>query len=641
DDSLKGSRDRDRYRDAPKTRDDSSPRPFSAESDRRQSYRDDSQRKGPHRQRSSRAGGHRSQSSLSELPYDIRFLPGKKELTGIAEKVLTARRAFPLRDLVRLFFKNPEFTEVRLAFNDENQDKSFYRCTKCNWFAMSEEEARSHLLTAHFAEYFDSEEQEIDPPSGNFVSVARCGLSGKLLAPPNHHSYNLKIQQMLRTEFAGMDAEEYRARIEIISDPEMIEQWRNESSKVIAYFLKERKSSKKKRRRKQAAKHEESKVEETVLQEENAEDSEPNTSEEVIAVPEEQYDSEQEAGQAQESDIVQETSVEQIHDESDIDSNAAESDTEIESEGEQESISDESDAGQEQAKRMSQEEAETYFFENIAGNFIRAARQVTVSNAVSKALSDKSLLDSIGRAWDREQAIQTASLFFAIRGGLRSRKLFTFRTISPRGEEFVYHKQPTMLDVEHAVPSLKKIIDYIKENKGCTRNEMLSELITDSTPQDETDEIQKQVAFVTERGYVIEYFNGVLALPEEYPYFSKPRKPKKADKIESESATVEKPVEEVSEETKESEPSTEVALEEGKVAEDVVEPVAEAVSDEAQPADETTDAPVETKPAEEPQAENAEEKPAETELEEGTGNEESAAVEATEPVQETETSESK
>ena len=89
------------------------------------------------------------------------------------------------------------------------------------------------------------------------------------------------------------------------------------------------------------------------------------------------------------------------------------------------------------------------------------------------------------------------------------------------------HKQPTMLDVEHAVSSLRRIIGYITENRGCTKTEMLAELIKEDTPQEEADEMLKQVAFVTERGYIIEYYNGVLALPEEHPFFSQPRTAKK------------------------------------------------------------------------------------------------------------------
>ena len=135
-------------------------------------------------------------------------------------------------------------------------------------------------------------------------------------------------------------------------------------------------------------------------------------------------------------------------------------------------------------------------------------------------MNDRFLLDAIASAWSREQLVQTASLFFAVRGGLRSRKLALFRASDSHREEFVMHKDPVALDAQHAVPELRMILDYIALHPGCTRVQMLAEIVHDGVSKDMAEAIHKQLAFVTERGYVIEYFNGMLALPEEHPYFA-------------------------------------------------------------------------------------------------------------------------
>lgn len=380
------------------------------------------------------------------VPFEIRFLPDQKALSVIAHKVQTGHRAIPLRNLVKLFFDNPDSTEVRLEFNAENKDKRFYQCGKCGWFGMSEEDVRGHIIAAHFAEYFDSEEIQVDPPTGNFTSVARCGFTGKLIAPPNHHSYNKRILQMLRSECAGKSEEEYRSRIELVADPALIDQWRADCSKQTVYSLKSQTPHKA-----------------------------------APAAPATKKPEEGEATPAEEQPT---------------------------------------EAPKASAPKLSLEEAEEFFARTLLPKLMRSDRQVTATHIATKTMTDRTILNAIAQSWEREQAIQTASLFFAVRGGLRSRKLALFRANDSHREEFVMHKTPMALDASHAVAELKMIIDYITLHPGCTKIELLSELIKNDTPQELADNILKQIAFVTERGYVIEYYNGVMAVPEEHPFFT-------------------------------------------------------------------------------------------------------------------------
>ena len=69
-------------------------------------------------------------------------------------------------------------------------------------------------------------------------------MTGKLLAPPNHHSYNRRIEEMLRTpECAGLSEAEYRARIELVRDPEAVEQWRQEATRRTVWARKTEKAA--------------------------------------------------------------------------------------------------------------------------------------------------------------------------------------------------------------------------------------------------------------------------------------------------------------------------------------------------------------------------------------------------------------
>jgi hypothetical protein len=110
-----------------------------------------------------------------------------------------------------------------------------YQCKVCGIPALTEDEMQNHLLNRHLDEFFEVEEVECDPPGGQFVCVMRCGMTGELLAPPNHHSFNTRVHEMLRTKFPNMSEEAYRRKIESVREPEVIEEWRKSCTKKKIY----------------------------------------------------------------------------------------------------------------------------------------------------------------------------------------------------------------------------------------------------------------------------------------------------------------------------------------------------------------------------------------------------------------------
>jgi hypothetical protein len=174
------------------------------------------------------------EAPLPPLPLEIRVLPDQKALGAIMRKMQTTHRAYPLRDIARLFLDNDAAYQIRIEPN-KGETVPLFQCKVCGVPALSEEEIRTHLLATHLADFFDVSEIETEPPAGNFSCVARCGISGELLGPPNHHSYASRVQEMLRTRFAHMGSDAYRARIEMVRDPEAINQWRESCRKKIVY----------------------------------------------------------------------------------------------------------------------------------------------------------------------------------------------------------------------------------------------------------------------------------------------------------------------------------------------------------------------------------------------------------------------
>jgi hypothetical protein len=77
---------------------------------------------------------------------------------------------------------------------------------------------------------------ESDPIKGNFSNVARCRLSGTLLGPTNHHAYQPQLRGLYEQRFSRrMSFADYQRQIEIVSDPAVVERWKEEARKITTY----------------------------------------------------------------------------------------------------------------------------------------------------------------------------------------------------------------------------------------------------------------------------------------------------------------------------------------------------------------------------------------------------------------------
>ena len=163
------------------------------------------------------------------LDIDVRFMPASKALAAIVRRIQASHLAYPIRDIVKLFRGDDASLAVRIeARQGGSGPQQIFQCRACGMPALSEDEVAEHLVKRHLADFFDVEDVEAEAPAGNFPCVARCGLTGELLGPPNHHSYAHRVQEMLADRFPGMAEDEYRRHIEMVRDPEVVEQWREQ-----------------------------------------------------------------------------------------------------------------------------------------------------------------------------------------------------------------------------------------------------------------------------------------------------------------------------------------------------------------------------------------------------------------------------
>ncbi len=172
------------------------------------------------------------------IPLDVRFLPERKPLSELIRKISSTNRAYPLLDLASLLMMKEGCCFVKLEMQPEARDTVMYQCRLCKTLSLNQEQIEAHVVDDHLKTLFEEQEEAVEPPSGTFVCVAKCGCSGVLLGPPNHHSYAEAVRRLHAEQFAGMDIEVYKRRITVSHNPEDVERWRADASKRMTYRIK-------------------------------------------------------------------------------------------------------------------------------------------------------------------------------------------------------------------------------------------------------------------------------------------------------------------------------------------------------------------------------------------------------------------
>ena len=176
------------------------------------------------------------------LEAEVKVLPETKALGTIIRKLQGDFHAYKLKDLAYFFLDNPESVQLRISplrgENGEAPKTTFFQCKACGFASTRQEDVIEHAVAVHLADYYDAKEIDVEPPKGNFNCVAKCGLSGVLLGPPNIHEFNSVVREMIRTRYPDMSESQYRAHIEMVRDPEAIEEWRKGAVKKTVYFAK-------------------------------------------------------------------------------------------------------------------------------------------------------------------------------------------------------------------------------------------------------------------------------------------------------------------------------------------------------------------------------------------------------------------
>src|SRR5207248_7327897 len=193
---------------------------------------------GPRRRDFDRAKNRPSPERIAHAPSKpfegtIHFLPRQNVFENVVAQIKSGSVAYSLLVLARLFLEKPGRYEVRLTAKAE---APLFQLGEDGGVSVDREFIERNAFRFAQRDFFQVNVVEGDPIKGSFSNVARCRLSGTLLGPTNHHSYQPQLRSLYEQRFSRrLSFVDYQRQIEIVSDTTLVERWKEEVRKVTSY----------------------------------------------------------------------------------------------------------------------------------------------------------------------------------------------------------------------------------------------------------------------------------------------------------------------------------------------------------------------------------------------------------------------
>ena len=164
----------------------------------------------------------------------VTVAPSVEAVHLLVKEIQHRARVYSLFDVAQLFLNKKESCVLEITVDEKHNP--LYRGKHDDSLFATKEEAVAHFLQSkEFVEYYETDEVETEPPSGNFQVVARCGISGEWLGPPNFHSYQTNLRRLHRERFSNMPFERYSAKVRTERGEEAVEAWLETMKKRVRW----------------------------------------------------------------------------------------------------------------------------------------------------------------------------------------------------------------------------------------------------------------------------------------------------------------------------------------------------------------------------------------------------------------------
>lgn len=166
------------------------------------------------------------------------FYPDDAQFDTIINALRLTCKTYELFNVARFFLEKPERFVVVIKKIESQEDKNLYLSIDDDLVFLSEDDVVKYILEHHIEKYFDIQEEEVESPKGTFICVNKCGITGRILCPPNYHKYQEILLEHYNTFLPRMSFMRFKDSIETITDQTMIDEWKTNASKIKVYVPK-------------------------------------------------------------------------------------------------------------------------------------------------------------------------------------------------------------------------------------------------------------------------------------------------------------------------------------------------------------------------------------------------------------------
>ncbi len=167
----------------------------------------------------------------------VTIAPCPQAVHLIGKEVHSVARVYPLFDVAKILLA--EKARCRAVFEAPEPHAPLFRGKLDESVFLTREEAVRHLWNSDLRnDLIEEETIEVDPPTGNFQAIARCGISGEWLGPVNFHSYQTNLRRLHRERFANMPFEIYSSKVRTERGEEAVNAWLETMKKKTRWRVK-------------------------------------------------------------------------------------------------------------------------------------------------------------------------------------------------------------------------------------------------------------------------------------------------------------------------------------------------------------------------------------------------------------------
>jgi hypothetical protein len=191
----------------------------------------------PQRSSTGQGRGQMVRPAIPRKVVEASFYPEDNAFQALCKALRITTITYELFDIARTILEKEERFYI-IIHPAEGDDRSFFVVESDGLPFLTENAAKEHAMADCLEHFFTVETTEVEPPSGSFSSIRKCGMTGELLGPPNFHKIKKIMADHHATRLSNMPFAKFESRIETITEEEVISEWLEKMKAQTIYTLK-------------------------------------------------------------------------------------------------------------------------------------------------------------------------------------------------------------------------------------------------------------------------------------------------------------------------------------------------------------------------------------------------------------------